>query len=555
MDIITTPVQEITLDSEQIVHETAVDLITRGIPDAVHLTQYEDSLPIIAVSLKRSGEAYALPSGAACNIRVQKQDGTTDYEAAYGCDSTRTVVYFEVTDDMTDVAGELETTLEVVVSGDIAGTSPLNILIEENPVSVAALGASRSAPAQLRNSNIEPITTAVEEITISSERIIHVTEADMVTRRVPKTVRLVQYDTTLPVLAVTLSNYDVVYALPSGASCNIRLKKPDGTVVYNPAYGCDSTRSVVYFEVTGQMSAVFGELKTVLEIIVSGKVAYTSPLRIIVEENPVKDDDYESEDEIQAIIALVAEAEAARDEAVEAAEGVADDAEAAASSASDAAASATAASGSASAAAGSASAAAGSATQAGTYAGNASASATAAAGSASDASGSATAAAASATQAAASAATLDAPKILGNFATYEPTTTASKAYAVGERLTHNGYLYRVTTAIAQGGTITPNTNCVQTTVEKEIENRRLWFKNVIVNALNGSIIDLQNSIITADYILEGNSITWGDSSKITEVTGWSTDTAGHFIVTGTASAATTATFSLVKADKRIENNS
>lgn len=144
--------------------------------------------------------------------------------------------------------------------------------------------------------------------------------------------------------------------------------------------------------------------------------------------------------------------------------------------------------------------------------------------------------------------------ILGTFATYEATSTASKAYAVGKRFIYNGYLYKVTTAIAQGGTIIPNTNCVQTTVEKEIENRRLWFKNVAVSPLtNGSIIDLADSRLTADYVLEGGVITWGDESKITSLTNWSTETAGHFIVTGTASSATTATFSLVKADDRIEN--
>lgn len=158
-------------------------------------------------------------------------------------------------------------------------------------------------------------------------------------------------------------------------------------------------------------------------------------------------------------------------------------------------------------------------------------------------------------QAEAAAAMLDAEKILGNFATYQATTTAVKAYKVGEYLTYNGYLYRVTTAIASGGTITPGANCVQTNVGDEIANRRLWFKDVSVSAITGSIIDLQDSRITADYVLEGGVITWGDSNKITSLTSWSTDTAGHFIVTGTASATTTATFALVKADQRIENNS
>jgi hypothetical protein len=145
--------------------------------------------------------------------------------------------------------------------------------------------------------------------------------------------------------------------------------------------------------------------------------------------------------------------------------------------------------------------------------------------------------------------------ILGNFATWELTTTASKSYHVGECLVLNRKLYEATAEIDQGDTLSIGTNIEQTNVGAKVANRRLWFKDVAVSAITGSIIDLQDSRITADYVLEGGVITWGDSSKITSLTSWSTETAGHFIVTGTASAATTATFALVKADQRIENNS
>ena len=41
----------------------------------------------------------------------------------------------------------------------------------------------------------------------------------------------------------------------------------------------------------------------------------------------------------------------------------------------------------------------------------------------------------------------------------EASSTASRAYAVGEPFIYNNLLYRATAAIAQGGTITPGTNC------------------------------------------------------------------------------------------------
>lgn len=45
----------------------------------------------------------------------------------------------------------------------------------------------------------------------------------------------------------------------------------------------------------------------------------------------------------------------------------------------------------------------------------------------------------------------------------ETGTTASRAYSVGEYFCWNGLLYRVTTAISSGGTITPGANCEQVT--------------------------------------------------------------------------------------------
>ena len=72
-----------------------------------------------------------------------------------------------------------------------------------------------------------------------------------------------------------------------------------------------------------------------------------------------------------------------------------------------------------------------------------------------DAADSATAAAGSATSAAASALS-----VTGAVAPTESTSTASRAYAVGEYFVYSGYLCETTAAIAQGGTITPGTNCV-----------------------------------------------------------------------------------------------
>lgn len=43
------------------------------------------------------------------------------------------------------------------------------------------------------------------------------------------------------------------YSIPANAEGNIRIKKKDGTYVYNPALGCNSDGTVLYFEVTHQI--------------------------------------------------------------------------------------------------------------------------------------------------------------------------------------------------------------------------------------------------------------------------------------------------------------
>jgi hypothetical protein len=225
-------------------------------------------------------------------------------------------------------------------------------------------------------------------------------------------------------------------------------------------------------------------------------------------------------------------------------------------------------------AASSASSASSSASSASGSASSASSSASAASGSASSAAGSATTATTQATlsksyavggtgsrsgentdnakyykeQAEAAAAMVDAQRILGDFASYEPTTTASRTYNVGEYLTHNGYLYRVTTAISSGGTITPGTNVVQTTVGAEIANRVLWWQSKSIASTGGSsgtLLTITDPAITADHVMD-KCVLANPSVLTSDIT--CTTSAGQAVLTGTTTAATTAEILLVKKD-------
>lgn len=52
----------------------------------------------------------------------------------------------------------------------------------------------------------------------------------------------------------------------------------------------------------------------------------------------------------------------------------------------------------------------------------------------------------------------------------EETSTSSQAYAIGQYLIYNQLLYKVTSAIAQGDTLTPNTNIKATKIADEVAN-------------------------------------------------------------------------------------
>ena len=166
-----------------------------------------------------------------------------------------------------------------------------------------------------------------------------------------------------------------------------------------------------------------------------------------------------------------------------------------------------------------------------------------AAGSASEAHDDAVAAAGSAATAAAIRDAIEA--ILGVYATVEESTTASRPYKVGEHLVLNWILYRVTVAIAQSGTITPGTNCKQTTVGDEIANKVLRFDNITVNATTGDIATKNDDRITADHELArcefGNSL--GITSSVDVTT-----SAGSVVLNGTCTSATTAKLILIKPD-------
>lgn len=137
--------------------------------------------------------------------------------------------------------------------------------------------------------------------------LIKATRADFDRRDVVQPVHLVQYDDTLPVLAVALYKGGQPWTLPTGADVNLRMDKKDGHYVYNPALGVSSDRATVYLAVTAQMTTGYGTFAPVMEVLAGGGVAGMAALRLEIDRNPVQDGMIESTDEYKTVQALAAE--------------------------------------------------------------------------------------------------------------------------------------------------------------------------------------------------------------------------------------------------------
>lgn len=119
---------------DRIIHSTSADFNKRTLPRPVHVVQYDDGIPILAVTLYLDGNQYTIPANAEMNIRFGKKDGTFVYNPALGCSPDRHIVYFEITQQMTVFQGRFSPIAEVVIGGDIAGSGCLDIEIDRNPI-------------------------------------------------------------------------------------------------------------------------------------------------------------------------------------------------------------------------------------------------------------------------------------------------------------------------------------------------------------------------------------------------------------------------------------
>lgn len=122
------------VDAISVVHHTNVDIYTNKISNPVHLVQYDDRLPILAVTIYNNGQEYSIPDAAKARLRVGKPDRTCVNVQALGMSSDKHTIYFEITKQMTMFEGTFHPTVELNVGGKIGHPSLLTFIIAKNAI-------------------------------------------------------------------------------------------------------------------------------------------------------------------------------------------------------------------------------------------------------------------------------------------------------------------------------------------------------------------------------------------------------------------------------------
>lgn len=132
---------------------------------------------------------------------------------------------------------------------------------------------------------------------------------DFATPDVPPRVYAKQYDNNMRIIKANLYANGQPYTVQSGFAVNVRMAKPDGTYVYNPALEISGT--YVLIVLTQQMLAVAGECPAEIEVTQGSNVLSTATFVICVAADPVPENSIESTDEFKTIQEILEEVEAA----------------------------------------------------------------------------------------------------------------------------------------------------------------------------------------------------------------------------------------------------
>ena len=158
-----------TVKSTDIVHNTSVDLITRWYAREVHIVQYDNSQPIVAVELFKNSERFVLPDGYEANLRFGKKDRTFIYKPVLGCNQGRDTVYFAVDEQMSMFYGKVTPIIELTYNGAVVGSSSIPFVIDRNPIQIGDVESKTDYPAIVERISAAEAAVADAKKAVDSE--------------------------------------------------------------------------------------------------------------------------------------------------------------------------------------------------------------------------------------------------------------------------------------------------------------------------------------------------------------------------------------------------
>ena len=146
-------------EAGRIIHDIEVDIGNkRPVSTPIHLVQYDNTLPIIAVKLYKDGNPCKLLDVYSARIRWKDPKGTIRYQAVDGRsdpdEEEFTTLYFTVDVNMTRYYGEINPILELSKNNMSSGTSPIPIIIHKNPIQEGDIAE------EIRNVVLAPVATS-----------------------------------------------------------------------------------------------------------------------------------------------------------------------------------------------------------------------------------------------------------------------------------------------------------------------------------------------------------------------------------------------------------
>ena len=149
-----------------------VDFDSRPDKKAVNLVQYDQTIPVLCVSHKKGGTEYKVPSDADVNIRMDKRDGYHVYNPALGVNAERTIAYFAVTPQMSTGWGDYYPIVEITVGGGIAGSAPIWLHFDRNPLPEnAIISSDEYKTIQQLLEDVTAVKAATEQIKAQTEAV------------------------------------------------------------------------------------------------------------------------------------------------------------------------------------------------------------------------------------------------------------------------------------------------------------------------------------------------------------------------------------------------